>query len=122
VTGSKPAETNVEAVGPREVNEVIGAVRAFTDAMERVGVEEFGVAAGQLRKAELAWVLDRLDDVRSVLTSVLDQLSDVVEQYGADGNNWAEVLTDVTVAGDGLYVAMSELDPDNHRWDISGQQ
>lgn len=115
------AEASTKATGPREVNEVIEAARAFTETVERVGAEEFGQAAGQLRKAELAWVIDRLDDVRTVLASALEEMTEAVEQYGADGNNWAEVLTDVTIAGDGMYVAMQDIDPEYARWNVSGR-
>ena len=70
------------------MHEVIEAVRAFTDTVDRVGPEEFGQAAAQLRKDELAWVIDRLDDVRQSVASVLEELTEPVEQYGADVNDW----------------------------------
>ena len=122
VTSSEQAEDSARATGPREVNEVIDAVRAFTDTVERVGAEEFGQAAAQLRKAELAWVIDRLDDVRQSVAAVLEELAEPVEQYGADVNDWHNMLCDLDSAGTGLYEAMQEIDPEYDRWDISGQR
>lgn len=122
MTSSQRAETSARATGPREVNDVIDAVRAFTDTVERVGPEEFGQAAAQLRKAELAWVIDRLDDVRQAVATVLEELAEPVEQYGADVNDWHETLGALGAAGDGLYAAMREIDPGYDRWDLSGEQ
>lgn len=119
---SQPGQNSTEtrANGPREVAELIEAVRAFTDTVDRIGPDELGEAAGQLRKTELAWVIDRLDDVRGSVATVLEELAEPVEQYGADVNSWHETLGALGYAGDGLYEAMQAIDPDHDRWDLSG--
>lgn len=100
---------------PREVAEVIEVVRTFTDTVERVGAEEFGEAAAQLPTAELAWVVDRLDDVRQAVAGVLEQLAEPITQHGADRADWNETLGDLENAGNGLYAAMQAIDPEADR-------
>lgn len=100
---------------PREVAEVISAVRVFTDTVARVGAEEFAEVAGRLRVAELAWVLDRLDDVRQDVAGVLEELAEPMQQRGIDDREWGEMLGDLESAGDGLYAAMQAIDPDADR-------
>lgn len=118
------AAQEVEAAGgnaPREVVEVIEAARTFIDAVERVGADEFGAAAATLAPAELAWTVDRLDDVRQSLGSALEFLGAPVKKHGADPGTWEETLADLSVAADGLYAAMQAIDPNADRHSIVGR-
>jgi hypothetical protein len=117
--GAETSETSANGV-PHEVVEVIGAVRAFTDTVERVGAEEFGEAARLLRKPELAWLLDRLDDVRGSVTGLLDALAEQAEQYGADVREFHQTLGELETAGEGIYEAMQAIDPEAKRMNIIG--
>uniref|UniRef100_UPI0037C7A700 hypothetical protein n=1 Tax=Amycolatopsis benzoatilytica TaxID=346045 RepID=UPI0037C7A700 len=112
------AETSTNA--PAEVVQIIDAVRAFTDAVERVGAEEFAAAARELGRAEFAWTVDRLDDVRQSLGSVFEQLAGAAEEHGAEPGNWDEIGTDLERAGDGAYKALGEIDPAADRHSIVG--
>lgn len=113
--GSTEGQEETGDVLPREVAEVIDAVRTFTDTVARVGAEEFAETAGLLRKAELAWVLDRLDDVRQDVAGVLEELTDPMQRHGANISGWNETLGDLESAGDGLYQAIQGLDPEGER-------
>lgn len=112
------AETSTDV--PTEVTEIIRGVRAFTDAVCRVGAEEFAAAARELDRAQFAWVVDRLDDVRQSLATVFEQLASPAEEHGADMGNWDEIGADLENAGDGAYKALGEIDPAADRYGIAG--
>lgn len=118
---AKPVETAETSTNvPTEVTEIVSGVRAFTDVVCRVGAEEFAAAARELDRAQFAWLLDRLDDVRQSLGSVFEQLASPAEEHGADMSNWDEIGADLANAGDGAYKAMSEIDPAADRYGIAG--
>jgi hypothetical protein len=112
----------IEARG--KVRQMISAVRTFTDDVERIGAEEFAAEAAKLADAELAWVIDRLDDVRQAVGEVLEKLSEeVVQNDPSKAGTWNETLSDLENAGEGLYAVMNEIDPDSDRhWIIDLEQ
>ncbi|WP_431879003.1 hypothetical protein [Amycolatopsis sacchari] len=106
---------------PREVVEVIQAVRVFTGTAERIGVEQFGdQVAAALDAGQLAWVIDRLDDVRGAVAELLAELATSVAASGGDGYEFEDTVNSLRSAGDGLYAAMQEIDPDGERHNIVG--
>uniref|UniRef100_UPI003F491DC5 hypothetical protein n=1 Tax=Amycolatopsis sp. CA-151526 TaxID=3239921 RepID=UPI003F491DC5 len=106
---------------PAEVTVVIDAAAGFTGAVERAGFEEFASAAASLAPAQLAWTLDRLDDVRQSLLTALECLGPAVAQRGADAGTWDTALGDLSGAGDGLFAVLQAIDPGAARHAIPGQ-
>ena len=110
-------------MGPMNtVYEVVDATRAFTEAMEKADAAGLSEVTSQVRKHELAWMVDRLDDVRATLADLLESIAESVEEYGANGENWNEVLAALESAGEGLYGTVRELDPDGKRANIASPQ
>ncbi|MBN9748618.1 hypothetical protein DMP23_47415 [Amycolatopsis sp. A1MSW2902] len=103
--------------------DVVGAAMAFSDAVARVGAESFGDQASVLERAELAWVIDRLDDTRGAVAECLGELATSVAasvEADGDGFDFEATVERLQAVGDGLYASMQEIDPDGKRHDVDG--
>lgn len=111
-------DSNTKTDTTPAVVEIINQGRAYVDTVERLVEDGWTEQIGELRKHELAWVIDRLDDVRGAVGSLLEGLTEALEAYGADTVEYEDTLSHFTSLSEGLYLVMDEIDPQGKRGNI----
>jgi ABC-type transporter Mla subunit MlaD len=113
-------DTSTKTDATPAVAEIITQGRAYVDTVERLVEDGWADQIGELRRHELAWVIDRLDDVRGAVGSLLESLSEQLEAYGADTVEYQDTLAQMENVSQGLYLAMDQADPAGKRMNIIG--
>ncbi|HEY3692841.1 MAG TPA: hypothetical protein VGL46_21575 [Pseudonocardiaceae bacterium] len=120
----RPVAAEMVAEGPvtsggvlREVAEIVAAVRMFSRVVEETDLER---PAAQLPPVQLAWLLDRVDDVRADASTLLQQLAAAVVRHDVATTGLVAAEDHLDGVGHALYGVVRQLDPGDLHHTVEG--